>query len=233
MKKKNLDKIMSNYWRIYKKKVSVIPGFKKHLYSIQQSISLLSDKYGTLLVEHEQTKEKLLKLEKTVTNVSNKCVYLEKCNLACKQKLQEYEQSMRNNNLEIAGIEYLPGENLKTVVTNIAAKIGANCDGIDWVKRRRPPKEGSKPPPIVVGFKSSGAGSRDWWLANRRKIEFTSDVVTGGVMKTKIYINKDLISTTRLLLWNVKKELSGIYKYIWVSNGRILLKKQRAIKYNG
>lgn len=46
------------------KKVSALPGLKKHLDTIQQSISVLSDKYDTLLFEHKESKEKYRNLKK-------------------------------------------------------------------------------------------------------------------------------------------------------------------------
>lgn len=82
------EKILKNI----QKKVSAIPGFKKQLDSINQCMSLLSEKYDSLLAEQEQSKEKINKLEKTFIGINNKCVYLEKCNAALEQKLHEFEQ---------------------------------------------------------------------------------------------------------------------------------------------
>ncbi|XP_049881351.1 uncharacterized protein LOC126377584 [Pectinophora gossypiella] len=218
-----------NYSKILKdiqKKVGVIPGLKKHLDSITQSLSLLSDKYDTLIAEHEQSKLKINKLEKTITNINNKCVFLEKCNTALEQKIHDFEQVSRKHNVEIVGIEQLPGENVKDIVSKIGAVIDVSSADIEWVRRSRPMKAGGKPAPIIVGFKSSGTESRDRWLANRRKLTATtSDMVTGGSASTKIYLNEDLTRNARVLLWNTKKQLHGTYKYIWVSNGKILVKK--------
>lgn len=60
----------------------------------------------------------------------------------------------------------------------------------------------------------------------RRKLaEINSSQTTGGSLQTKIYINEDLTKLTRALLWNTKKQLRGVYKYIWVAKGRVLVKK--------
>ncbi|CAB3255407.1 unnamed protein product [Arctia plantaginis] len=45
------------------KKVSSIPSIRKHLDTIQQSLSVLSDKYDVLVSEQEQAKEKITKLQ--------------------------------------------------------------------------------------------------------------------------------------------------------------------------
>lgn len=123
----DLNKILKDI----QKKVSSIPGLKKQLESIKDCISVLSDKYDTLLAEHEQSKEKINKLEKIITNTSNKCVYLEKCNLALEQKMHDYDQQSRKNNLEIVGIEQLPGKDVKNIVTKIGETMDVSCDDIE------------------------------------------------------------------------------------------------------
>lgn len=208
------------------KKVSAIPIIKKHLDTIQHSISMLSDKYDTLLSEQEIAKEKIMKLEKLVNNANNKCVYLEKCNLALEQKVHEFDQKLRKHNLEIIGIDYLPNENLREVVSKIGEKIGVGCDDIEWVRRSHPYRSGMRPPAILIGFKTSGIESRDSWLVSRYKLkDITCSNIIGGQNNSKIYINEDLTKTTRTLFYTAKKELHGNFKYIWVNNGKILVKK--------
>ncbi|KAF9797778.1 hypothetical protein SFRURICE_017973, partial [Spodoptera frugiperda] len=199
------DKILKDI----QKNVRVIPGLLKQLETIKQSMSLLSDKYDTLLTEHEKSKTKIKTLEKTVEHISNKCTFLEKCNGALEQRVHDFEQSTRKHNIEIVGIEQLPGENVKEVVTKIGNMINVSSDDIDFVRRNQPRKQGVKTSSIIVGFKSSGTESRDAWLAQRRKL---ADVT-------------NLTKATRTLLWKTKKELNNKYKYIWVSKGKILVKK--------
>ncbi|KAF9811809.1 hypothetical protein SFRURICE_021166 [Spodoptera frugiperda] len=176
----------------------------------------------------------MLKLEKSSLNTTNRCVYLEKCNLALEQKLNEYEQSSRKLNIEIVGVEYLPNENVKDIVTKIGDEIGVSSHNIEWVKRSRPAKQGAKPSPIIIGFKASGVECRNKWLEKRRQMfekSITSNmIIPGGSVNNRIYINEDLIPTTRALLWNAKKQLHGVCKYIWVSNGKILVKKAEGEK---
>ncbi|XP_037873608.1 uncharacterized protein LOC119629968 isoform X2 [Bombyx mori] len=214
------------------KKVGAIPQVKTHLDEITQSLSLLSDRYDTIIAENQQSREKISRLEKTVLNINNKCVYLEKCNVALEQEIHAFEQASLNDRIEIVGIEQLPGENLKEVISKVGDIINVSTSEIEWARRTtttRPLKTSAKPAPIVVKFKASGADSRDTWLAQRRKImEVTSDKITGGLATNKIYINEALTKVTRTLLWNTKKQLHGVYKYIWVSSGKILVKKSEA-----
>ncbi|VVD00212.1 unnamed protein product [Leptidea sinapis] len=63
------DEELQDYSKILKdiqKKVGAIPRLKTQLDSITQSLIMLSDKYESLIVEHEQSKEKIYKLEKAI-----------------------------------------------------------------------------------------------------------------------------------------------------------------------
>ncbi|CAH2088032.1 unnamed protein product [Euphydryas editha] len=50
-------------------------------------------------------------------------------------------------------------------------------------------------------------------------------MITGGSDKSYIFINEDMTKSARSILWNTKKQLRQVFKYIWVSNGKILIKK--------
>ncbi|RVE40167.1 hypothetical protein evm_015183 [Chilo suppressalis] len=195
------------------KKVGAIPQVKTHLDEITQSLSLLSDKYDSIIAENQQSREKISRLEKTVVNINNKCVYLEKCNVALEQKIHEFEQASLNNCIEIVGIEKLTGENLEQLITKVADTINVSTSEIEWARRTttpRPLKTSAKPAPIVVKFKASGADSRDTWLVQRRKLmEVTSDKITGGSATNKIYINEAL---TKLKKVKVKNQYAFVMK---------------------
>jgi hypothetical protein len=208
------------------KKVSVLPDLKKELSIISHSMSVLSDKYDTLLAEHEKSKQKIASLEKVTFNTQNKCIYLEKCNIALQQKIEQFEQATRKHRIEIVGVEQLPGEKVEDVVAKIGKEINVSCEDIELAKRAFPSKPDRKPAPIIVEFRTAGTRSRDMWLAQRRQLkDVTSGSIVGGSMASKVYINEDLTHAARSLLWNSKNRLRGIFKYVWVNNGKILAKK--------
>lgn len=213
-------------------KVNAIPSLKKQLNAITASMALLSEKYDSLLAQQEEDKKKINSLDKSFISINNKCVYLEKCNMALEQKMLEFEQASRKLNIEIVGLEQLPNENINEVVKKLADTLEVSSENIEWASRRHQRKQSNRPAPIIVGFKNTGgAAARNSWLAKRSKlIELNSSMITGGSQKHKIYINEDLTKTTRMLLWNTKIQLKAIYKYIWVVNGKILVKKAEGDK---
>ncbi|XP_026746897.1 uncharacterized protein LOC113508126 [Trichoplusia ni] len=189
-------------------------------------MGLLSEKYDVLLAEHEESKKKISHLEKSIQNANNKCVYLEKANMALEQKLHDIEQSSRKQNIEIIGIEQLPEENPMQIINKLGQLLEVNSENVEWASRHQQRKTNDKPAPIVVSFKSTNMEDRNVWLTNRLKLKnIYSDAITGGSQKNKIYINEDLTKHTRELLWNTKNQLKEKFKYIWIHNGKILVKK--------
>lgn len=217
------DKILKDIQR----KVGAISGVRKQLDAIKESMSLLSDKYDQLLAEQEQTKDKMGKMEKSLSTLSNKCIYLEKCNGALDQRVMDLEQAARKDNLEIAGVEQLPDESPAVIVKKISdvLKVDLVDSDIAWV-RRLPQRKTGKPAPIIVSFTPAGVVARTSLLTQRRNlVNVDSKTISGGQLQNKIFINEDLTKPIRELLWKTKTQLRGTFKYIWISNGKILVKK--------
>ncbi|VVD04315.1 unnamed protein product [Leptidea sinapis] len=91
----NLSQILKDI----QKKVSSLPQLNKQLEMINESMSVLSEKYDNLLAEHEQSKQKIIKSEKNILSLNNKCVYLEKSNIALEQKVHELDHNPRLNTI--------------------------------------------------------------------------------------------------------------------------------------
>ncbi|VVC94581.1 unnamed protein product [Leptidea sinapis] len=146
----NLSQILKDI----QKKVGSLPQLKKQLEMINESMSVLSEKYDKLLTEHEQSKQKIIKSEKNILSLNSKCVYLEKSNIALEQKVHELEQSSLKHNIEIVGIEQLPDEDVEKVVSKIGETMNVSCVDIESARRTRQTKPG------VV----QGGGEVEYWF---------------------------------------------------------------------
>lgn len=81
--------------------------------------------------------------------------------------------------------------------------------------------EGSYPRPVIVRLHTKEA--RIKWLKSR-KVRLTNP---DG---TRIYINENLTRQIRQLFWSTKQQLKEMHKFIWIQNGKILLKKNEEEK---
>ncbi|CAG4975972.1 unnamed protein product [Parnassius apollo] len=93
---------------------------------------------GIQLNMNNQKLETHTQIEKTVADANNTYVYLQKQNTAIEQKLHEFEQVSRKHNIEIVGVEQIPGENVINDIINVSSS------DIEWARRTRSPKESKK-----------------------------------------------------------------------------------------
>lgn len=207
------------------KKVDAIKDVKNQLNDLTASVDFLADKYEKLLHDYNEAKSEWKKAEKTLTN---KCIYLEKCNGALEERISEMEQAVKQNSLEIVGVEKIQGEDLTAIVSKIADKLKVSSDKITK-STRGPPAKKDSPPPIMVWF--SEAEARDSWWAGRprRSTPLISSTITGGQSSDSVYVNENLTKHNKSLLWSVKQHKDFI-KYVWVSGGRVLARKTDGAK---
>lgn len=158
-------------------------------------------------------------------------------------QLRSQAQASLSNEVEILGIDEFPAENPYHVVLTTAVKLGVELSEADLVhvsrvgpKRLREnsdtgcdaPNKTTLQRPIAVAFVRRV--KRDEFLkqAKVRRSLKSGDIVHQGSSK-KVYINERLTSANRRLFRSariVAKERG--YKYCWVRNGNILIRKQDA-----
>ncbi|KAG7297004.1 hypothetical protein JYU34_019928 [Plutella xylostella] len=216
----------NNVLKDINRKIGMIKDVKIQLISLTQSIDFLSEKYELLLTEHTKTKSDVVRLDKNITQLTNKCTYLEKCNGALEEKIMDIEQKTRRHNLQIVGVECMPDEKVSELVKKLGDLIGATTNHISSVNRM-PERSKNKTASILVRFNNDelGYAAREDWMSRRHAVSLDSSAVTGGSATHRIYVNEDLTRDIRNLLWKAKTELKGIYQYVWVRHGRVQAKK--------
>jgi len=93
---------------------------------------------------------------------------------------------------------------------------------------RIPNRNPNKNEAIVVQFKCRV--DRDAWITARKKV-VTNDAAFSNGNRKRIYINEHLTPYYKSLLWKTKEhaKLKG-YKYVWIKNGRIAMRKAEGDK---
>lgn len=214
-------------------KLAIVFNMKKTLESMSEDISFYAEKYQELIEEKEKTDKKIKALE-------HKNSHLETVNKSLEERIAYLEIQDKERNVEVFGLEEKLNENLETTVKHLAEKLGVNAMKINEIKRvgeektraaARNTNSGrsdsanvrNKPRPVIITLSSRAA--RDQWLLTRKTHQLTNDDIFANGNKQRIYINEDLTKYIRNILWTAKNELKPTYKYIWVQNGRVLIKK--------
>lgn len=215
-------------------KLAIVFNMKKTLESMSEDISFYAEKYQELIEEKEKSDKKIKALE-------HKNVHLETLNKSLEERIANLEIHEKERNVEIFGLEEKSNENLDSTVKVLAGKIGVDAGKIYEIKRvGAENKYGAarntnsvrgdsansnqqKPRPVIITLTSRA--TRDQWLATRKSHQLTNDDVFANGNKQRIYVNEDLTKCMRNILWTAKNELKSTYRYIWIQNGRVLIKK--------
>ncbi|XP_052737976.1 uncharacterized protein LOC128198153 [Bicyclus anynana] len=186
--------------------------------------------------ENNTIKEKIQLIEKDFID-------LEKNNKLLTEKLLHKEQQDRRNNIEITGIPFKKGENLLSIFNLLATKVGftPSSSDVDCIHRvRRYPREGrpgdstrnedAQPQNIIVKFTQHNRKNAMIAAVRARRGLTTADVGIDGAAKP-IFINDHLAPHNKMLYGRARKAGRELgYKYIWLSDCKIFLRKSDASK---
>lgn len=203
-----------------------ISDIKKANEEIEKSVDYLGLKYKELEKDRIDSKEHYQKQENRVKDLFNRNVYLEKCNKALEERIIKLEQKETQLQIELQNVQMQEGENLIATVNKIAQELKLNINDIEKV-RRIPGVNTKVPRPIIISLRSREA--RLQWV-KCKKITITNDTIFRNDNHTRIYINEHVTRYTRQLFWITKNKLKEMYKFIWIQNGNVLIKKNEIEK---
>lgn len=176
--------------------------FKTKLDSVCSDLKTLSSNYQLLKAENATLKQELTLIKKDMT---------------------ELKQYSRANNLEIKGLPVTAKECLEATVQTLGNKLGLQISASDIdVVHRVPTKDKSKSN-IVVRFVSRK--TRDKVLAMSKKKRL-STVNFSFEEDSPVYVNEHLCPELKILLGKtIQRRKEKGWKFSWVQNGRILVRK--------
>jgi hypothetical protein len=202
---------------------------KNQLDEFKTSLEFFSNKID----DYEESVNDFKKVVRTV-ETSNKQLMTENAILKkdlnnCKTELELLQQYNRNRNVQVDGVPEVDGEQMRSVVEIIAKTIGESIDFENDVQavHRVPTKRNTGPKPIVLQF--TNRQKRDAFLKKSKlalkqrgikSTDFARDVPV-----TNVYVNEHLTPYFKNLLFHAKKLRETGFKYVWVSEGKIFVKK--------
>ncbi|XP_073948959.1 uncharacterized protein [Choristoneura fumiferana] len=188
------------------------------------------DGFESRLTLTESKVERLQSLEADYKNLESQFA-------ALKSNEDGRDQFCRMNNVEISGVPQKNGENLLTILRNIAVKVGfelreTDVDVIHRVRRFTTTAGDAgraadpRPPAIVVRFCQRRRKDELVAAARARRNLTSADAGLPGAA-SPIYVNEHLTAAKKLLLKrarDIKNELS--YSYLWVKQCKIYMRKK-------
>lgn len=218
--------------------INTIEAFKKEMLAefqkntaenaeLRNSLSFLSDAVdknnaimNKLMNELKKTQEETNKLRQDNMQLRITVDSLE-------VRLRNLEQHSRRQNIEIDGIPETQGEDVNTVLRDVAKSIGVEVKTEQIVAAHRVPTFNKKrTPPIIVRFATYEA--RDTWIAGYKKVRPLSankinPNFSGAI---KVFINEHLSPENKQLLSKTKEVARAKnYKYVWSREGKIFVRR--------
>ncbi|CAH2097778.1 unnamed protein product [Euphydryas editha] len=219
-----LDRIDRRITKIIEAKTKEI---FKEINSVKESINYLNAQYEDMQKElHQKSKE--------IEKITNENGTLRAIVKDLGTRLSIIEQQSRMCNLEIQCIPEHKTENLTNVILQIGKVSGYELQEGDIHKCTRIAKmnpENKRPRSVVVKF--SNPRVRDTFMANVMKFNKknrdnklnTSHIGIGGEKKS-IYVVDHLTPETKKIHAKTREWAKKLqYKYVWVKNGRVFLRK--------
>jgi hypothetical protein len=187
---------------------------------IEKEIDFLGEKYVELQKAREEISENSKKQENRIKDVLQKNTYLEKCNKALEERVMRLEQKELAMQIELMNVQKKEGEDLMATVSKIAQELSLRIQDIENVWRV--PGDLKDARPVIVSLRSREA--RTEWLKCRKRV-LTNGTIYNTEDSSRIFINEHLTRQLRHLFWSAKNRLRETHKFVWIRNGKVLVKK--------
>ncbi|XP_039763825.1 uncharacterized protein LOC120636417 [Pararge aegeria] len=202
-------------------KTTIFAEIKSEIASLSSEFSQLQASYSQLQIENDHLKNDLRVLQERIDASDDQVSDL-------RAQFGRQQQQARINNLEIVGLPQTSSESPVDLVLKIARHAGVELKqgDIEFAHRVQPQKTiTGRPKPIVVKMKNRLCKDNLLSGLKRKKGVCTKDIGIEGTEK-KIFVNEHLTPENKQLLKATKTlAQQKAYKYVWVRNCNIFLRK--------
>lgn len=208
-------------------------SIKNDLIEFRQSVDFLS-------TMHDEMKNMMETLVKDNAMLSKENTVLKTQLSDLSERLNNLEQHLRENNLEIQGVPEHRNEDLPNLIHQCSKVIGHNLQEGDIIKCTRVAKlnkESKYPRAIIVKFNSVRNRDNFYSAVHRYNKSNPSNKLNTALLgiagdKMAVYVSEHLSPTNKSLHAAARKKAKEQgYKFIWIKNGRIFVRKTIDSKY--
>ncbi|XP_075530517.1 uncharacterized protein LOC142563783 [Dermacentor variabilis] len=196
---------------------------RSELGAIRDSIGFMNDGFEQFKKDVDGFRRELT----TVTAENQRCKreneQLSKELKEAKREIVELKQYSRNMNLEVKGLPLVANEDLRRSVGQIATCIGTSVTDNDIDVVHRVPSKDKNKPNVIIKFSTRSA--RDRVLSAARTAKLSTGTL-GFEESNPVYINEHLCVENKRLLGRARQlRREKEWKFVWVSQGKILMRK--------
>lgn len=193
-----------------------LPPLMEKVEGMEQSLMFMSRTFEELknTISAQESEIKILK--KKVAELESKECNNHSLQAQLHKEVCDLEYKSRQLNLEIQGVPAVQGENLVSVLNQVADKLDVpRLSEQDIVCAHRLPTRQNNIPGIIVRF--TRQSFKDLWMRNKRKLKDA---------QPRIFIQDNLTRHSRQLLKATKDwARENSFKFAWYAHGKVFLRK--------
>lgn len=224
---------MKEEWICEKCKVKYTGNLENYIKDIQKSINFISEKYDII---YEENKNFL----KTLMEISKNQEELKKENISLKKHVENLQKEITNieqkndvksqisikNNIEIKGVPENPNIDDKEITKKILKQIGINTEKEDIIEIKRTESKNEN----IIKIKLKNEDIKKKILEKSKQYFRNNGKLTTYELNLKgnqniIYVNEELTPKTKYLFGKTKELKKNSFKFIWIKNGKIFVRK--------
>lgn len=206
---------------------------KEQLKELKDSVQYMSNQYDDLI----KTTDAIVD---DYRNLKTECHQLRSTVSVMAARMETMEQYLRESNIEVQGIPQNKNEHLVNIIEKIADVVSLKLNDNDILKCTRVAsinKENKKPRTIVVKLRSTRCRDEFYSAVARfnksnPNNKLNSSMLGIGGIGSPVYVSEHLSPANKSLHAAARakaKQLS--YKFVWVRNGRIFMRKNETSNF--
>ncbi|CAN7944641.1 unnamed protein product, partial [Ixodes hexagonus] len=190
----------------------IVESLRSAVIEVQKTVDFLSASYDSLVLAATANSASIKELCSETTSLRSVVNEQSEAIEQLQEELNDSDQFSRLSNMEIQGLPHSPNEDLTSVVSDLAGKLGLvdfQPQDIQTMHRLLPRRDvppaiasvpSSRAPAILIRF--SSVTIRDQWLSTRGKLR---TLAANGSLP-KLFFNENLTRNNRELFWMVREK---------------------------
>lgn len=212
---------------------SELAPLKDQLNHLTDSVQYISNQYDDLI----KTTNSILE---NYQSMKTECTHLRSTVITLTERLNNLEQHLRDSNIEIQGMPQQRNENIVEIVRKIADVVSLKIEDRDILSCTRVAsmnKDSRRPRAIVVKLSSTRRRDEFYSAVSRfNKARSTNKLSTSllgiGGDNSLIYVSEHLSPANKALHAATRAKAKHLsYKFVWVRNGRIFMRKDETSRF--
>ncbi|KAI5721453.1 hypothetical protein M8J77_015513 [Diaphorina citri] len=196
----------------------------------EKSLEFTSQRVDDMAVTMKNIEQKMILIEKKQEKNENEFKELKTKVKSLETELKELVQAGCNNKLELSGLPKVDNMNEKDVAKLFVEKVGINPEAIGHYEVEKSVKNNDSQrasTSLLISFRTPEIRNSVYGKIKKDKIYLkVKDIVRNSTNESSIYVNEYLSAYYRKLFYEAKKvKVEKNYAFLWVREGKILLKK--------